>query len=82
MIPLRLQRIVFFLKRILDCLSRTRENRYPFNAENHRKSWIQQSCKHRSMKTLRIRERNPVVWYSSNACQPIITPNALSQSIK
>jgi hypothetical protein len=44
MILLRLQlRTVFFLKRIRDCLSRTRENRYPFDAENRKKSWIRQS---------------------------------------
>jgi hypothetical protein len=35
-----------------------------------------------SMKTLRIREENPAAWYSNNARQPVITPNALSQSIK
>jgi hypothetical protein len=34
--------------------------------------------KHCSMKTLRIREENPVVWYSNNVHQPVITPNALS----
>jgi hypothetical protein len=38
--------------------------------------------KHCSMKTLHIREENPAAWYSNNARQPIITPNALSQSIK
>jgi hypothetical protein len=38
--------------------------------------------KHYSMKTLRIREENPAAWYSNNARQPVITPNALSQSIK
>jgi hypothetical protein len=38
--------------------------------------------KHCSMKTLRIREENPAAWYSNNARQPVITPNALSQSIK
>jgi hypothetical protein len=35
-----------------------------------------------SMKTLRIREENPAAWYSNNVRQPVITPNALSQSIK
>jgi hypothetical protein len=34
------------------------------------------------MKTLRIRRENPAAWYSNNACQPAITPNALSQLIK
>jgi hypothetical protein len=38
--------------------------------------------KHCSMKTFRIREENPAAWYSNNARQPVITPNALSQSIK
>jgi hypothetical protein len=38
--------------------------------------------KHRSMKTLCIREENPAAWYSNNIRQPVITPNALSQSIK
>jgi hypothetical protein len=38
--------------------------------------------KHCSMKTLRIREENPAFWYSNNVRQPVITPNALSQSIK
>jgi hypothetical protein len=38
--------------------------------------------KHCSMKTLRIREKNPAAWYSNNARQPVITPDALSQSIK
>jgi hypothetical protein len=38
--------------------------------------------KHCSMKTLRIREENPAAWYSNNVRQPVITPNALSQSIK
>jgi hypothetical protein len=38
--------------------------------------------KHCSMKTLRIRRENPVVWYSHNVRQPVITPNALSQLIK
>jgi hypothetical protein len=38
--------------------------------------------KHYSMKTLRIREENPAAWYSNNVRQPVITPNALSQSIK
>jgi hypothetical protein len=34
------------------------------------------------MKTLRIQEENPAVWYSNDVRQPVITPNALSQSIK
>jgi hypothetical protein len=34
------------------------------------------------MKILRIRRENPVVWYSHNVRQPVITPNALSQLIK
>jgi hypothetical protein len=34
------------------------------------------------MKTLRIREGSPAAWYSSNARQLVITPDALSQSIK
>jgi hypothetical protein len=38
--------------------------------------------KHCSMKTLRIREENPAAWYSNNVRQSVITPNALSQSIK
>jgi hypothetical protein len=38
--------------------------------------------KHCSMKTLRIREENLAFWYSNNVRQPVITPNALSQSIK
>jgi hypothetical protein len=38
--------------------------------------------KHYSMKTLRIQAENPAAWYSNNARQPVITPNALSQSIK
>jgi hypothetical protein len=38
--------------------------------------------KHCSMKTPRIREKNPTAWYSNNVRQHVITPNALSQSIK
>jgi hypothetical protein len=38
--------------------------------------------KHCSMKTLRIQEENPAAWYSTNVRQLVITPNALSQSIK
>jgi hypothetical protein len=38
--------------------------------------------KHCSIKTLRIWEENPAVWYSNNVHQPVIIPNALSQSIK
>jgi hypothetical protein len=34
------------------------------------------------MKTLHILEENPVAWYSNNARQLVITPNALSQLIK
>jgi hypothetical protein len=28
------------------------------------------------MKTLRIQRENPAAWYSNNARQPVITPNA------
>jgi hypothetical protein len=38
--------------------------------------------KHCSMKTPRIREKNPTALYSNNVRQPVITPNVLSQSIK
>jgi hypothetical protein len=38
--------------------------------------------KYCSMKTPRIQEKKPAAWYSNNARQPVITPNALSQSIK
>jgi hypothetical protein len=38
--------------------------------------------KHCSMKTLRIQEENPTAWYSNNARQPVITPDAVPQSIK
>jgi hypothetical protein len=38
--------------------------------------------KHCLMKTLRIQEENPAAWYSNNVSQPVITPNALYQSIK
>jgi hypothetical protein len=38
--------------------------------------------KHCLMKALCIREENLAAWYSNNARQPVITPNALSQLIK
>jgi hypothetical protein len=47
-----------------------------------RKSLFWQSVSIVQMKTLRIREENPAAWYSNNARQPVITPNALSRSIK
>jgi hypothetical protein len=47
-----------------------------------RKSLIRQSVSTVQTKTLRIREENPAAWYSNNARWPVITPNALSQSIK
>jgi hypothetical protein len=60
------------------CSSRTRENRCPL-AQKILDSVIRKHC---SMKTLRIREGNPAAWYSNNVRQPVITPDALSQSIK
>jgi hypothetical protein len=63
------------------CLSRIRENGCPL-AQNPQKILNSGIHKHCSMKTLHIREENPAVWYSNNVRQPVITPNALSQSIK
>jgi hypothetical protein len=63
------------------CLGRIRENGCPL-AQNPQKILNSGIYKHCSMKTLRIREENPAAWYSNNAHQPVITPNALSQSIK
>jgi hypothetical protein len=62
-------------------LSRIRENGCPL-AQNPQKILNLGIHKHCSMKTLRIWEENPAAWYSNNARQPVITPNALSQSIK
>jgi hypothetical protein len=62
-------------------LSRMRENKCPL-AQNLQKILNSGIRKHCSMKTPRIREKNPAAWYSNNVRQPIITPNALSQSIK
>jgi hypothetical protein len=73
---------LILLKRIRElCLSRTRENKCPL-AQNPQKILNSGIHKHCSMKTLRIREKNPAAWYSNNARQPVITPDALSQSIK
>jgi hypothetical protein len=73
---------LILLKRIRElCLSRTREDGYPL-AQNPQKILNSGIHKHCSTKTLRIREENPAAWYSNNARQPVITPNALSQSLK
>jgi hypothetical protein len=70
------------LKRIQELrLIRIRENGCPL-AQNLQKILNSGIHKHCSTKTLRIREKNPAVWYSNNVRQPVITPNALSQSIK
>jgi hypothetical protein len=69
---------LFFLKRIRELhLSRIREHECPL-AQNPQKIINSGIHKHCSMKTLRIREENPAAWYSNNARQPVITPNALS----
>jgi hypothetical protein len=83
MIPPCLQlRALFFLKRIQElCLSRIHENGCPL-AQNPQKILNSGIHKHCSMKTLRIREENRAAWYSNNARQLVITPNALSQSVK
>jgi hypothetical protein len=62
-------------------LSRTRKKLLPLGTESIENLQFG-NHKHCSMKTLRIREENPAAWYSNNARQPVITPNALSQSIK
>jgi hypothetical protein len=62
-------------------LSQMRENKCPL-AQNPQEILNSGICKHCSMKTPRIREKNPAAWYSNNVRQPVITPNALSQSIK
>jgi hypothetical protein len=73
---------LILLKRIRELrLSLTRENKCPL-AQNPQKILNSGIHKHCSMKTLRIREKNSAAWYSNNARQPVITPNALSQSIK
>jgi hypothetical protein len=83
MIPSCLQlRIFTFLKRIWEIyLSRIRKKNYPL-AQNPQKIPSSGTINTCSMKTLRIREENPATWYSNNVRQPVITPNALSQSIK
>jgi hypothetical protein len=58
-----------------------RENKCPL-AQNPQKILSSGIHKHYSMKTPRIQEKNPIAWYSNNVRQPVITPNALSQSIK
>jgi hypothetical protein len=73
---------LILLKRIRElCLSRIREDGCPL-AQSPQKILNSGIHKHCSMKTLCIREENPAAWYSNNARQPVITPNALSQSIK
>jgi hypothetical protein len=62
-------------------LSRTRKKLLPLGTESAENLQFENQ-KHCSMKTLRIREENPAAWYSNNARQPVITPNALSQLIK
>jgi hypothetical protein len=61
--------------------SRTRKKLLPLGTESVENLQFG-NHKHSSMKTLRIREENPAAWYSINARQPDITPNALSQLIK
>jgi hypothetical protein len=82
MIPLCLQlRALFSLNVFGNLLEPNTRKQMPLGAkpaENPR-SVIHKHC---SMKNLRIREENPSAWYSNNARQPVITPNALSQSIK
>jgi hypothetical protein len=73
---------IILLKRIRElCLSRIREDGGPL-AQNPQKILNSGIHKHCSMKTLRIREENPAAWYSNNTRQPVITPNAPSESIK
>jgi hypothetical protein len=73
---------IILLKRIRElCLSRIREDGCPL-AQNPQKILNSGIRKHCSMKTLRIREENHAAWYFNNARQPVITPNAPSQSIK
>jgi hypothetical protein len=70
---------LILLERIRELfLSRTRENKCPL-AQNPQKILNSGIHKHYSMKTPRIREKNPAAWYSNNVRQPVITPNALSQ---
>jgi hypothetical protein len=57
-------------------LSRTRKKLLPLGTESAENLQFR-NHKHRSMKILRIREENPAPWYSSNARQLVITPNAL-----
>jgi hypothetical protein len=58
-------------------LSRTRKKLLPLGTESAENPQSE-NYKHGSMKTLRIQRENPVVWYSNNVRQPVITPNALS----
>jgi hypothetical protein len=82
MIPLRLQpRALFSLNAFGNLLEPNMRKQMPL-AQNPQKILDSVIHKHCSMKTLRIRGENPAAWYSNNARQPVITPNALSQSIK
>jgi hypothetical protein len=73
---------LILLKRIRElCLSGIREDECPL-VQNPQKILNSGIHKHCSMKTLRIREENPAAWYSNNTRQPVVTPNAPSQSIK
>jgi hypothetical protein len=75
-------RILIVFERIWELyLSRTRKKLLPLGIESAENPQSR-NHKHCSMKTLRIRRENPVVWYSNNARQPVITPNALLQLIK
>jgi hypothetical protein len=72
-------RILAVFERIRELfLSRTCKNSRPL-AQKSAENLQFGNHKHCSMKTLRIREENPAAWYSNNARQPVITPNALSQ---
>jgi hypothetical protein len=73
---------LFLLKRIWELsLAEHAKTDAPWR-KIRRKSLNQQSVSTIQTKTLRIREENPAAWYSNNARRPVITPNALSQSIK
>jgi hypothetical protein len=69
-------RTLLFFERIRELyLSRTRKKLLPLGTESTENLQFG-NHKHCSMKTLRIREENPAAWYSNDARQPVITPNA------
>jgi hypothetical protein len=82
MIPLCLQlRALFSLNVFGNLLEPNTRKQMPL-AQNPHEILDLVIHEHCSTKTLRIREETPAAWYSNNARQPVITPDALSQSIK